>query len=53
MNHEATASDPRVGGLVRETVEQFEVGDSTVTMIADPETRDAWIQSDVATEVEA
>lgn len=38
-------------GFVRETYEEFEVGESVVAMIADPQAQDAWIQSDVTSQV--
>lgn len=33
---------------IRETYEEFQVGETTVAMIADPENGNAWIQSTVA-----
>lgn len=44
-----TRDSDRDGGEpeIRETYEQYEVGDSVVGMIADPENEYAWIQSDV------
>lgn len=39
------------GGYIRETYEEFEVGASVVAMIADPQAQDAWIQSDITSQV--
>lgn len=36
---------------LRETYEEFTVGDATVAMIADPQDQNAWIQSNVTTQV--
>lgn len=44
-NHEADS------GWIRETYEEFKVGESTVAMIADPQAHDAWIQSDITHQV--
>lgn len=44
---DATASP----GAIRETYEEFAVGDATVGMIADPENGNAWIQSTVVEQV--
>lgn len=38
-------------GLVRETYEEYAVGETTVSMIADPENGHAWIQSTLTQQV--
>lgn len=38
-------------GWIRETYEEFQVGETTVAMIADPHAQDAWIQSDIIHQV--
>jgi hypothetical protein len=37
---------------IRETFEEYEVGDARLAMIADPENEHAWIQSDVTASVD-
>jgi hypothetical protein len=46
----STRSDPDIP--IRETYEEFDLGEVRVAMIADPENGHAWIQSDVAVGVE-
>ena len=38
--------------VIRETYEEYDVGDTRLAMIADPENAHAWIQSDVTRDVE-
>lgn len=44
-------STDRTGSPIRETYEEYEVGDTRISMIADPENQRAWIQSDTVREV--
>jgi len=37
---------------IRETYEEYDVGDARLAMIADPENEHAWIQSDRTDEIE-
>ena len=39
-------------GAIRETYEEYDVGDTRLAMIADPENEHAWIQSDRTDAVE-
>lgn len=39
-----STKDPE--GAIRETYEEYDVGDTRLAMIADPENEHAWIQSD-------
>ncbi len=43
--------DP-AGDTVRETYEEFELRDTTVAMVSDPENGRAWVQSSVTVLVE-
>lgn len=45
------SSNPADPGLIRETYEEFQVGESIVAMIADPQAQDAWIQSNITHQV--
>lgn len=36
---------------IRETYEEFDLGDTTVAMISDPEVENAWIQSDTLSRI--
>lgn len=49
MTGESQAS--KTDGRIRETYEEFAVGETTVAMIADPHLETAWIQSDVVWQV--
>lgn len=37
---------------IRETYEEFDLGDATVAMISDPQAERAWIQSDTIQPIE-
>jgi len=37
---------------IRATYEEYDVGDTRLAMIADPENEHAWIQSDVTEDIE-
>ncbi|MFB6141370.1 MAG: hypothetical protein ABEJ26_13165 [Halosimplex sp.] len=37
---------------IRETYEEYDVGDTRLAMIADPENEHAWIQSDLTEPIE-
>lgn len=47
----STTQDHREEGAIRETYEEFDLGDATVAMISDPHVDDAWIQSNVVEQV--
>jgi hypothetical protein len=48
----STTQDPTEDvTAIRETYEEFELGDATVAMISDPHVDDAWIQSNVVEQV--
>ncbi len=46
-----TAPDQEGQETIRETYEEFDLGDTTVAMIADPHVDNAWIQSDVVEQI--
>lgn len=46
----STTQDQREEAI-RETYEEFDLGDATVAMISDPHVDDAWIQSNVVEQV--
>lgn len=47
------ADDSQLPDRIRETYDEFSVGDLTVAMISDPLNEHAWIQSTAATTVRA
>ncbi|QPV64909.1 hypothetical protein I7X12_10000 [Halosimplex litoreum] len=48
----STGSTEDAAGAIRETYEEYDVGDTRLAMIADPENEHAWIQSDVTEQIE-
>jgi hypothetical protein len=46
-----SAQDEAGQETIRETYEEFELGDTTVAMISDPRVDDAWIQSNVVQQI--
>lgn len=48
----STHSTETSDGAVRETYEEYDVGDTRLAMIADPENEHAWIQSDLTEPIE-
>lgn len=47
----AHVQDEAEGEGIRETYEEFDLGDTTVAMISDPHVDDAWVQSDVVQQI--
>jgi len=47
-----SAGDGETDTAIRETYEEYDIGDTRLAMIADPENEHAWIQSDVTESVE-
>ena len=47
----STTQDRHEEAPIRETYEEFDLGDATVAMISDPHVDDAWIQSNVVEQV--
>ncbi|WP_164471591.1 hypothetical protein [Halosimplex salinum] len=48
----STHSAEDADGAIRETYEEYDVGDTRLAMIADPENEHAWIQSDQTEPIE-
>jgi len=47
-----TRSTEAAESAIRETYEEYDVGDARLAMIADPENEHAWIQSDLTEPIE-
>jgi len=47
-----TRSTEAAESAIRETYEEYDVGDNRLAMIADPENEHAWIQSDLTEAIE-
>ena len=47
-----TRSTEAAESAIRETYEEYDVGDTRLAMIADPENEHAWIQSDLTDPIE-
>lgn len=46
MSEQHPTDESTADPLIRETYEEYDVGDARLAMIADPENKHAWIQSD-------
>jgi len=46
-----SVQDGDEGEAIRETYEEFDLGDTTVAMISDPHADNAWIQSDTVQQI--